>query len=141
MLSKVISSKNDKFLSNKNIDQLISQSIILVAMRTFLASPPVSAFAMVMGLSGLSLSWSKFSHVSQLELAQDISLAFGLLAIVVFLALALGLLRKQLQTPEKVLEEWNHPVKSSFFGAISVSVCLLAAVIIPYSFQIAEIVW
>ena len=70
-------------------------------MRTFLAAPPVSAFAMVMGLSGLSLTWSKFSHVSQLPLAQDIALAFGLLAIVVFLTLALGLLRKQLQTPEK----------------------------------------
>jgi len=110
-------------------------------MRTFLAAPPVSAFAMVMGLSGLSLTWSKFSHVSEIQLAQDISLVFGFLAIVVFLVLAAGLLRKQLQAPEKLVEEWNHPVKSSFFGAISVGVCLLAAVIVPYSLQVAEIVW
>ena len=102
-------------------------------MRTFLAAPPVSAFAMVMGLSGLSLTWSKFFHVSQFQLAQDISLVFGLLATVVFLVLAAGLVRKQLQAPEKLIEEWNHPVKSSFFGAISVGVCLLAAVIVPYS--------
>ena len=110
-------------------------------MRTFLAAPPVSAFAMVMGLSGLSLAWSKFSQVVHIGFAQHVSLAFGLLAVGVFLVLALGLLRKQLQSPEKLLEEWNHPVKSSFFGAISVGVCLLAAVIVPYSFQIAEIVW
>jgi tellurite resistance protein len=41
-------------------------------MRTFLAAPPVSAFAMVMGLSGLSLAWTKFSHITQLSDAQDL---------------------------------------------------------------------
>ena len=76
-------------------------------MKTFLAAPPVSAFAMVMGLSGLSLTWSKFFHVVQVEFAQHVSIAFGLLAFVVFLVLALGLLCKQLQAPEKLVEEWN----------------------------------
>jgi tellurite resistance protein len=55
--------------------------------------------------------------------------------------LGLGLLRKQLQAPEKLIEEWNHPVKSAFFGAISVGVCLLAAVIFPYSPELSNIVW
>ena len=89
-------------------------------MRTFLAAPPVSAFAMVMGLSGLSLAWTKFSQVTQLSYAQDFALAFGALAALVFVVLVVGLLRKQIQQPEKLIEEWNHPVKSSFFGAISV---------------------
>ena len=110
-------------------------------MRTFLAAPPVSAFAMVMGLSGLSLAWTKFSHIAQLAYAQYFALAFGLLAAVVFLVLAFGLIRKQIETPEKLIEEWNHPVKSSFFGAISVGVCLLSAVIFNYSQQVAEFVW
>ena len=110
-------------------------------MRTFLAAPPVSAFAMVMGLSGLSLSWTKFAHATQLTYAQNLSQVFGLLAATVFLVLILGLLRKLVQSPEKLLEEWNHPVKSSFFGAISVGICLLAAVAYPYSEQVAQIVW
>ncbi len=110
-------------------------------MKTFLAAPPVSAFAMVMGLSGLSLAWAKFAHVSQLHYANGFSLAFGVLAVRVFIILALGLLRKQLQTPEKLVEEWNHPVKSAFFGAVSVGVCLLAAVIFPYSKELAGFVW
>ena len=84
-------------------------------MRTFLAAPPVSAFAMVMGLSGLSLAWTKFSQVTQLSYAQDFALAFGALAALVFVVLVVGLLRKQIQQPEKLIEEWNHPVKSSFF--------------------------
>lgn len=110
-------------------------------MRTFLAAPPVSAFAMVMGLSGLSLAWTKFSLVAQLDYAQDFALAFGALATLVFIVLALGLLRKQIQQPEKLAEEWGHPVKSSFFGAISVGVCLLSAVIFTYSPRVAEYVW
>jgi tellurite resistance protein len=110
-------------------------------MRTFLAAPPVSAFAMVMGLSGLSLAWTKFSHVTQLSYAQDFALAFGALAALVFVVLALGLIRKQIQQPEKLAEEWSHPVKSSFFGAISVGVCLLSAVIFSYSPLVAEYIW
>ena len=66
---------------------------------------------------------------------------FGLLATLVFLILSLGLLRKQWVSPEKLIEEWNHPVKSAFFGAISVGVCLLAAVIYHYSVTLAEYVW
>jgi tellurite resistance protein len=110
-------------------------------MKTFWAAPPVSAFAMVMGLSGLSLAWTKFFQVTKLSYAQEFALAFGALATIVFLVLALGLLRKQIQQPEKLIEEWNHPVKSSFFGAISVGVCLLSAVIFNYSPIIAEYVW
>lgn len=110
-------------------------------MRTFLASPPVSAFAMVMGLSGLSLAWAKFAHVAKLNYAHGFSLVFGVVAVSVFIVLGLGLLRKQLQAPEKLIEEWNHPVKSAFFGAISVGVCLLAAVIFPYSPELSNIVW
>lgn len=110
-------------------------------MRTFLAAPPVSAFAMVMGLSGLSLAWTKFSHITQLSYAQDFALAFGALAALVFVVLALGLIRKQIQQPEKLAEEWSHPVKSSFFGAISVGVCLLSAVIFSYSPMVAEYIW
>ena len=110
-------------------------------MRTFLASPPVSAFAMVMGLSGLSLSWTKFAHATNFAYAHSFSQAFGLLAATVFIVLIIGLLRKLIQSSEKVVEEWNHPVKSSFFGAISVGICLLAAVAFPYSEQLAQIVW
>ena len=110
-------------------------------MKTFLAAPPVSAFAMVMGLSGLSLAWAKFAHVARLEYAKNFSQVFGVVAVTVFVVLALGLLRKQFQAPEKLVEEWNHPVKSAFFGAISVGVCLLAAVIFPYSTELSNIVW
>ncbi|MEY4480949.1 MAG: Tellurite resistance protein TehA [Pseudomonadota bacterium] len=110
-------------------------------MRTFLSAPPVSAFAMVMGLSGLSLAWTKFSHVVQLSYAQHFALVFGLLALFVFIVLALGLIRKQIETPEVLSEEWGHPVKSSFFGAISVGICLLSAVVYTYSPTVAEFVW
>ena len=110
-------------------------------MRTFLAAPPVSAFTMVMGLSGLSLSWTKLASLANWPIANDVALGFGLLAACVFVLLSLGLLRKQFQAPEKILEEWHHPVKSSFFAAISVGMTLLSAVLFPYSHVGAEILW
>ena len=110
-------------------------------MRTFLAAPPVSAFTMVMGLSGLSLSWTKLASLANWPIANDVALGFGLLAACVFVLLSLGLLRKQFQAPEKILEEWHHPVKSSFFAAISVGMTLLSAVLFPYSHIGAEILW
>ena len=110
-------------------------------MRTFLAAPPVSAFTMVMGLSGLSLSWTKLASLTNWPIANDVALGFGLLAACVFVLLSLGLLRKQFQAPEKILEEWHHPVKSSFFAAISVGMTLLSAVLFPYSHVGAEILW
>jgi len=110
-------------------------------MRTFLAAPPVSAFTMVMGLSGLSLSWTKFSTLTGIPYADDVAIGFGLLAACVFVLLILGLMRKQIQAPEKILEEWHHPVKSSFFAAISVGMTLLAAVLFPYSHTGAEVLW
>jgi tellurite resistance protein len=110
-------------------------------MRTFLAAPPISAFTMVMGISGLSLSWTKFSALTGLSVANDVALGFGLLAAGIFILLSLGLLRKQWQAPEKILEEWHHPVKSSFFATISVGMTLLAAVLFPYSHGGAEVLW
>ena len=110
-------------------------------MRTFLAAPPVSAFTMVMGLSGLSLSWTKLASLANWPIVNDVALGFGLLAACVFVLLSLGLLRKQFQAPEKILEEWHHPVKSSFFAAISVGMTLLSAVLFPYSHIGAEILW
>ena len=110
-------------------------------MRTFLAAPPVSAFTMVMGLSGLSLSWTKLASLANWPIVNDVALGFGLLAACVFVLLSLGLLRKQFQAPEKILEEWHHPVKSSFFAAISVGMTLLSAVLFPYSHVGAEILW
>lgn len=110
-------------------------------MKTFLAAPPVSSFAMVMGLSGLSLSWTKLSSFANWPIANDVALGFGLLAAFVFVLLSWGLLRKQFQAPEKILEEWHHPVKSSFFAAISVGMTLLSAVLFPYSHMGAELLW
>jgi tellurite resistance protein len=110
-------------------------------MRTFLSSPPISAFTMVMGTASLSLSWSKFGTLTAWPFAENLAQFFGILAALTFVLLFLGLLHKQIRTPELIAEEWGHPVKSSFFAAISVGLTLLSVVIFPYSRFFAEWVW
>lgn len=95
----------------------------------FFTSLPVSSFAMVMGLSGLSLVWARTAALGWWpNWASTISAATGLLAFGVFVFLAVLYISKWSRQPKAVQEEWQHPVKSSFFAAVSVSFALLAAV-------------
>jgi tellurite resistance protein len=95
----------------------------------FFLSLPVSSFAMVMGLSGLSLVWARTASLGWLPgWAPLISGLTGLLAFAVFVVLAVLYAGKWSRNPKAVQEEWQHPVKSSFFAAVSVSFALLATV-------------
>lgn len=108
----------------------------------FITRLPVSAFAMVMGLSGLSLVWAKMAALGWLPgLAQWVAAGSGIAAFITFIKLALLYGRKWLVNPASVHEEWNHPVKSSFFAAISVSFALLGTVSLGLFAPLALPLW
>ncbi len=88
-----------------------------------LAHLPVALFAMVMGLSGLTLVWQKSAEVLATPAAIGTLLALTTAAVFVILAGAYTL--KALRHPDAVRAELNHPVKLSFFPAISISLVLL----------------
>ncbi|HKJ77207.1 MAG TPA: SLAC1 anion channel family protein [Gammaproteobacteria bacterium] len=85
---------------------------------------PISWFATVMGLSGLTIAWEKAEAVFSLPVTVSPALA-GLTATV-FLAVALLYAAKTFRHPEAVTGELRHPVKLSFFPTISISLILLA---------------
>lgn len=85
---------------------------------------PVSFFATVMGLSGLTLAVRRFEKVH--ELGHQASVILFVLTTALFLFLAAIYLRKCITHPQAVAEEWTHPVRISFFPAISISLILLA---------------
>ncbi len=84
---------------------------------------PVSFFAMVMGMSGLTLAWEKSHHV--LQMPAYISQALLLFTVGLFLLLAGFYLVKLLRYRSAVLQELGHPIKLSFFPTISISMILL----------------
>jgi tellurite resistance protein len=85
----------------------------------FLSALPISSFAMVMGLSGLALVWGRVANLGWLPgLAGGVALGLSLLGGLTFAVLLALYIRKWARNHQQVYEEWQHPVKSSFFAAV-----------------------
>jgi len=89
-----------------------------------LANFPVSWFATVMGLSGLTIAWERAEAIFMPEFTIS-PLLLGITGLLfILLTLLYGL--KLLRHPQAVRRELHHPVKLSFFPAFSISLILLA---------------
>ncbi len=87
---------------------------------------PVSFFASVMGLSGLTLAWGKAAQV-----AGATTIAPSLLAHLtagVFVLLAGFYIAKAIWFPQAVRADYLHPIRLHFIPTISISMILLSAV-------------
>ncbi|MBS0306077.1 MAG: C4-dicarboxylate ABC transporter, partial [Proteobacteria bacterium] len=77
-------------------------------------------YAIVMGLSGLAMAWHRAAPLLG-DTADAVSLALGVLAAAVFVALVLaGLVRLQ-RHREAWVEDLRHPVRHAFVAAIPIS--------------------
>jgi tellurite resistance protein len=100
---------------------------------------PVTFFATIMGMTGLSLAL----HAAELSwgapsLASTVIyyVALGMLVLV-----SLGYTLKAIKYPAAVSGEWHHPVRIAFFPAISISLLLLATASLSHIPAIAEPMW
>ena len=85
---------------------------------------PVMMFAIVMGLSGLSLVFKKLGEV--LHFPTIIGSVFGLITTIIFLLILGNYLLKLFKYKEEVIEEITHPIRVNFFAAISISTLILS---------------
>ena len=100
---------------------------------------PVSFFAMVMGLAGLTLGLHKLDEALGLgTLPGTIGLIVTIAACVVIGAFYLV---KLIRHPKAVAWEWNHPVRIAFFPTISISILLIATASLSVWPQIAAPLW
>ncbi len=87
---------------------------------------PVMMFAIVMGISGLTIAYQKaaefigFPHV--------IGHTMMYVALGIFASVSLIYLVKLISYPKAVLNEWKHPVRINFFSAVSISMLMLAII-------------
>lgn len=100
---------------------------------------PVSWFAMVMGLSGLTIALHRAETV--FNLAIQPSLAALVFTITVFLALAGLYLLKAVRYPQQVKGEFNHPVKLNFAPTMSIGLILISIALLPHSKTLSLAVW
>ena len=85
---------------------------------------PIALFAMVMGLSGLTLVWQKSAAVFGFSPIMGRGLLILTASLFGVLLIAYGI--KSIRYPGAVRGELNHPVKLSFFPTISISLILLS---------------
>lgn len=100
---------------------------------------PVTFFAIIMGLMGLSLALHAATpFFKPAAAAGEIVLwtGIGLAALI-----ALGYLAKAIRYPGMVAWEWHHPVRLAFFPTITISLLLMATALAPYFTGTARIVW
>jgi tellurite resistance protein len=85
---------------------------------------PIAWFAMIMGLSGFTIAWSRAEHIFGLNLAPSpVLLAITTL---LFALLALLYMAKIIKYPQDVLAELNHPIKLAFAPTFSIALILLS---------------
>ena len=84
---------------------------------------PVSFFAIVMGLAGLTLATQRLQHA--LGGNPLVPLTLLSITILTFIVIAAFYATKAARYPDAIAWEWNHPVRISFFPAISISMILI----------------
>lgn len=100
---------------------------------------PVTLFATVMGMAGLTLAL----HMAEAELGWGhiASKAALWVTIADFVLISALFLLKAARFPGAIAEEWNHPVKMAFFPAISISLLLIATAMRVDMPSVARLVW
>lgn len=100
---------------------------------------PISLFATVMGLAGLTIATQK---AGQLWGFGDLpALALTVLTSLVYLTVFATYATKWLHYPEAVKHEFAHPIRLSFFPTSSIGMILLSTVYVPYEPSIAFYLW
>ncbi|MBK1721240.1 SLAC1 anion channel family protein [Thiocystis violacea] len=100
---------------------------------------PISFFAMVMGLSGLTIGWEKAQSILKLDLGISPWLVGATATLFLVLAALYG--TKLVFYREFVIKELRHPVKLNFFPTISISLLLLAIAFLGLMPQVSRVLW
>jgi tellurite resistance protein len=104
-----------------------------------LAYFPISFFAVVMGLSGLTIAWENAQLTFALPFRLDSALI--IFTVLVFCGLLILYISKLFRHPQEVIKELNHPVKLNFFPAVSISLILLSIAMLKTLPGLSHVLW
>lgn len=100
---------------------------------------PIGLFGSVMGLTGLSVAW-RLAHAA-FGAPPWIAEAIGAIAVLAFVAVAIGYAIKAATAPGVVADEFHHPIAGSLFGTFFISLLLLPIILAPFSMPLARTLW
>jgi len=100
---------------------------------------PINLFALIMGLGGFGIATHKLEMI--LGWTSTLSTAAVAFASSLFAFLLAIYLLKIIKYPGAVKAEWNHPIKLSFFPAISISMLILSICFMAINPKISLWLW
>lgn len=100
---------------------------------------PITAYAIIMGLTGLAIVFGKFYHMQWLPKFLFDGLLFFTLGL--FLAISFLYGRKAIKHFDEVKQDFNHRIRINFFSAISISFLLLSIAFLGYWPILALMFW
>ena len=106
---------------------------------TRLQNFPISFFAIILGMSGLTIALQRAEAL--LNLPINISGIFLGLTVSFFIIIIIGFLLKLIKYPKVVQQEYYHPIKINFFPASSISLLLLSVAFLKYSHDLSKVLW
>jgi tellurite resistance protein len=114
-------------------------TVSVEADKPVLARLSIATFGMVMGLGGLANAWGIAATTFPLPIV--VSQVLLVLAFVTFVVLVAAHLAKLCFHFDAVAEEFAHPVRASFFPAVSVAAVVLSIGTRRYAPALAEGLW
>jgi len=100
---------------------------------------PISFFAVVMGLTGVTIAWKRTETIWNLNAwVSSVLLAVSTL---IFLAIFVVYATKMIKYPDEIQKEFKNITKLSFFPAISISLILLSIAWLDCSVFFSSILW
>ncbi len=104
-----------------------------------LQNMPVTFFAMVMGLAGLTVAWEKAGQIHAVNSA--IAATLLVQSLTVFGLLLVLYIAKGWYFRDAMRQEWVNPVRMNLVPAISISLLLFAVAFLPLSLPISRVLW
>jgi len=102
---------------------------------------PVQLFAVIMGLSGLTIAFAKAWHFLNIETFETVYKILLFIDTLMFFSVFFIYIIKWINYPETVQKEFSHPIKSSFTAAISISFLLLSIAYYDYAPSVSIAFW
>lgn len=100
---------------------------------------PISFFAVVMGLTGLGIAYMRIAFLG--DSLKTVGIYLSYLSTLIFFLLLFVYFLKLIRYPEAVKAEYNHPVRISFFPAISISFLLLSIAYGTFNQSVSYVMW
>jgi len=87
---------------------------------------PIMMFAIIMGLSGITITYQKAHEI--LLLPSIISDILAIFTLGLFCIISVLYIAKMIKYPQAVKKEFEHPIRVNFFASFSISMILLSIV-------------